>query len=265
MADIQMPTFTPEVFFTEDTVLFAEQPAATHGVSGEAGDPLPVHAYSDNVLTALLLCFFIFAVIAFSSAREFLMRQAKNFFYPQHEGTTEFAETAGEVRFQVFLMLLTSLLIALMFYFYTLQIFGNTFVLDSQYLLIAVFLAVVMGYFLLRSILYIVVNNVFFDSKKNKQWMKAFLFIVTVEGALFFPAVLLYGYLELSVENVVVYVAIVLIFVKLLTIYKCYIIFFRRNVVSLQIILYFCALELIPLLVLIGTLGITASSLKINF
>ena len=95
--------------------------------------------------------------------------------------------------------------------------------------------------------------------------MKAFLFIVTVEGALFFPAVLLYGYLELSVENVVIYVAIVLIFVKLLTIYKCYIIFFRRNVVSLQIILYFCALELIPLLVLIGTLGITASSLKINF
>jgi hypothetical protein len=57
----------------------------------------------------------------------------------------------------------------------------------------------------------------------------------------------------------------VLIIVKIMTFYKCYIIFFRQNVVSLQIILYLCALEIVPLLALWKILDFTANSLKINF
>jgi hypothetical protein len=69
----------------------------------------------------------------------------------------------------------------------------------------------------------------------------------------------------MSIGKVEIYFSIVLILVKLMTFYKAYIIFFRQNVVGLQIILYLCALEIVPLMVLWGVLDITANSLKTNF
>jgi hypothetical protein len=66
-------------------------------------------------------------------------------------------------------------------------------------------------------------------------------------------------------ESAVIYIAIVVILFKLLAFYKTYIIFFHRNGVSLQIILYFCALEIMPLFALWGVLVVTDSYLKINF
>ena len=58
---------------------------------------------------------------------------------------------------------------------------------------------------------------------------------------------------------------IVLIIVKILVLFKCFLIFFRQSVVKLQIILYFCTLEIIPLLLLWVAMVYTANSLKINF
>ena len=89
--------------------------------------------------------------------------------------------------------------------------------------------------------------------------------MVPVEGVLLFPALLMQAYFSVSVEIVAIYVVIALLIVKILTVYKCWHIFFSRNVVKLQIILYFCALEMVPMLFLWSTLDITANSLKINF
>ena len=120
-------------------------------------------------------------------------------------------------------------------------------------------------YFCLKLLLYRLVNRVFFDGKRNGQWITAFMFIIALENILFFPIILILANLGLSVGYVETYFVSVLIFVKLLTIYKYYVIFFRENVVRLQIILYFCALEMVPLLSLWGVLDITVRSLKINF
>jgi hypothetical protein len=126
-------------------------------------------------------------------------------------------------------------------------------------------MGITVAYFLLKTGLYSVVNHVFFDGKRNQQWIKALLFIISVEGVLVFPAVVFGAYFELDTESVMYYVIFAVIIVKMMTIYKCYIIFFRRNVVHLQIILYFCTLEMIPLLVYWDVLVITANNLKINF
>jgi hypothetical protein len=95
--------------------------------------------------------------------------------------------------------------------------------------------------------------------------MKSFLFITSLEGALLFPLVVLHAYFNLSLDHVVFCFLVVLSIVKMLTIYRTFVIFFRRNVVQLQIILYFCTLEILPLLAFWSALEITAFSLKINF
>ena len=120
-------------------------------------------------------------------------------------------------------------------------------------------------YFTAKVILYSVVNSVFFDSKRKRHWFKTLLFISSMEGLILFPAVLLQTYFDMSEKNVILYFTIVLFFVKILTFFKCYVAFFRRNVVKLQIILYFCALEMVPLLAFWGALDYVTDSLKINF
>ena len=118
---------------------------------------------------------------------------------------------------------------------------------------------------MLKVWLYSFVNWVFFDGKRNGQWIRSLSFLISLEGLLAYPAILMGPYLNVPIQNVEIYFAIGLILVKLMTFYKCYVIFFRQNVVGLQIILYLCALEIVPLLALWKVLYITANSLKINF
>ena len=76
---------------------------------------------------------------------------------------------------------------------------------------------------------------------------------------------MLQTYFELSVKSSVIYVISVLGASKILSFYKTYLIFFRKKGPFLQIFLYFCALEIVPLFALWGVLTIVANYLKINF
>ncbi len=95
--------------------------------------------------------------------------------------------------------------------------------------------------------------------------MKSMLFLSAMEGVALFPLVMLQIYFDISVQSAIIYAAVVLILVKILTIYKCFVIFFRQNGVVLQIILYFCALEIVPVLALAGFMVMIVDYLKINF
>jgi hypothetical protein len=174
-------------------------------------------------------------------------------------------ETSGEFRFQFFMVALTCLLWALLAFFYTQDRVAHTFVLESEYQLIAIFFGCFIVYFLLKGLLYPLTNLIFFDRKKNEQWMKAMLFLSAVEGVALFPLVMLQSYFDISVQSAIIYTAVVLILVKILTIYKGFVIFFRQNGAVLQIILYFCALEIVPILALAGFLVMIVDYLKINF
>ncbi len=262
MLDVQLPQYYKVGFFSKDTLFHPELPGGRYGV---AGDPVPYSAHADNTITTLLLVCFVLSVVSFSNAMHFIVRQAKSFFYSHYDGEADITETAVELRFQLYLIAVTSFLLSLLYYSYTLDRYGDTFILSSQYYLIAIYLGLILSYFMLKALCYMLVGSIFFGSKRNIQWLKVFLFVTSVEGVLLFPLVLLWVYFDLSMQSAVIYFVIVLGIVKFLTIYKEYLIFFRRNVVKLQIFLYFCTLEIVPLLAIWGVLEFTANSLKINF
>ena len=262
LTDVQLPQYYREGFFSKDSLFHPELPGGSFGVGG---DPLPYSIHNDNVITSILLLFFVLMVIAYANTHEFIIRQLKNFFYVPHDGMGEITETGSELRFQLFLVLLTSVMLALLYYFYTIHFIGDSFILQSQYHLIAIYLVMMVCYFVVKWLMYSLVNRVFFDSKRNRHWVKTKLLISSIEGMVLFPAVLLQAYFNMSEQNVIIYFIIVLIFVKILTFFKCYVVFFRRNVFELQIILYFCALEMVPLLAFWGALDYVANSLKIIF
>jgi hypothetical protein len=249
-------------FFSSDTLYTTE---VTSGPGGVAGDPVPYTVHGDSILTTLLLASFMLAIYATANARALVVRQLRSFIYIHREGTSEFTETATELRFQLFLTLLTCIILSLLSYFYTITYFGDTFRLQTTYEFIAIFLGIFIVYFLLKSLLYTLVNLTFFDGKRNLQWLKFFLFITALEGVLSMPAVAVHEYMDISTRSVEIYFAILFLIVKSLTFFKAYTIFFKSSVVKFQIILYLCALEIIPVLTLCGVLVMVAKQLIINF
>ncbi|MCR5076496.1 MAG: DUF4271 domain-containing protein [Prevotella sp.] len=235
----------------------------TH-VDGVLGDPAPYAVSNDNTVTSLLLGCFVLAMVSFSVSRSFILRQVQGFFRTSRSGSNV-TETTSEVRFQLFLILQTSLLLSVIYYLFAHGGGNDGLGDDSQLSMIGIYCGIFTGYFLLKHAVYSIVNWTFFDRKNNRQWAKVWLFLTSLEGVLLFPLVLLQVYFELSLHAALVYTLTVMLLIKILTFYKSYAIFFRRSGVSLQIFLYFCALELMPLMALWGVLVITGNYLKINF
>ena len=260
LKDISLPQYYRENFFSKDT-LYQEVNGGRFGVSG---DPIPYAIRNDDIITALLLVGFVVALMAFAASRNYIYRQLKTFFYPQKAGL-DTNETSGEFRAQMYFLLLTCLLLSLFYFFYTQEYIAQTFILSDEYLLVAFFFATFCVYYALKALLYSAVNLVFFDNKKNEQWLRTTLFLNGAIGVFLFPAVMLFSYFDASSQTIIYYLIIVLVFVKILTFYKCSAIFFRQNVLYLQIILYFCTLEIIPLLALWSGLEVIVNALKINF
>ncbi len=261
LLEVNIPQYYRETFFSNDTMFHAEIENTPVGVIGA---PIPYTIRGDNMFTGLLLLCFMVLVVSLSQARHFIVRQLRNFFFLQHNDDN-ISETSTELRIQLFLVALTSLLMAISCYQFTTDFVAQTFVLDNDYQLVGLFFGVFLAYFVLKYALYAMVGAVFFSSKQNMLWMKQQLFITSIQGVLLFPIVALLIYFELSFQKAVFYFVFVFILTKFLTIYKCWSIFFRQNGVFLQIFLYFCALEIVPLLGLAGGLWGLIEQLKINF
>lgn len=259
--DVNLPQYYRETFFSKDSLFYSE----TGGRYGVAGDPVPYTIHGDNTLTALLIGCFIVAMVAFANSRRFFMRQAKYFFREPNSNTTEMTETSAEVRFQFFFVLQACLLLATVSFIYTLECVADTFILSSQYQLVGIFFGIFAAYFLVKLIASWAVNNVFFGRKKSVRWLKSQLFATSVEGIALFPVVLLQAYFDLSIQKAVIYVIFVIVVSKIMLLYKSFVMFFRHKNFFLQIILYFCALEIMPLLSLGGILVKVVDYLKINF
>lgn len=260
MTTAEIPLYYRENFFSNDTLYHEELQA---GGSGVAGDPVPETLSNDNVITGLLIICFLFIAFTLSRISGFIVKQLKDFFYVQR-ADRDVTETGNEVKFQFVFVGLTCLVYGLLYYLYATAYIADTFTLSSQYSILGIFVGVFMLYFLLRFSLYHGINILFFDKRRNTKFLTSFLFITAMEGAILFPILLLLAYLHFSPVYAAIYVTAVVILVKILTFYKSYVIFFKQNRVFLQIILYFCALEMVPLLTLWGGLSVIVDIFKIK-
>ena len=258
---VNIPQYYRENFFSNNSLYHEELKGDSYGV---AGDPVPYVINNDDVITGLLILCFLFIAFTLSRISGFIVKQLKDFFYFQREDRV-ITETGNEMKFQLVFVGLTCLVYGLMYYLYITTYTSETYILPSEYALLGIFVAVFALYFLLHFGLYHAVNIVFFDSRKSEKFLTSVLFLTAMEGALLFPILLMFAYLHFSALYAIYYCVIVLVLVKLLTFYKSYIIFFKQNDVFLQIILYFCALEMVPMFALWGGLSVIVDIFKVKF
>ena len=259
---VNLPQYYRENFFSNDSLYHEELSAQEY--YGMAGDPIPYSYANDHLVTSLLIIGFLLIAFTFSRMSNFIVGQAKNFIRPS-KNSLSLSETSGEIYMQIILTGLTCIVYALLYYLYATEFLASTYVTSSEYALLGIFLRVFVVYYLLRFGLYTMVNNLFFDSDRNKKFLTSLLYISSLEGLLLYPALALLAFMHLPAQNAIWYCIIVLILVKIMTFYKSFTIFFKQNDLFLQIFLYFCALEMVPLMTLWGGLSVIVDILKINF
>lgn len=250
---IEQEVSTPSWMDIYATDSVAHYLSTTHTPRGFAGEPIPHDTKSDNLITGILLVCLIFAAIVISRNISFLKMQMKNFFFVQLGRTTETSQTPAEIRQQSYITLLGSVCLAILIYYYSNIVITPRIELP-QFQFIGMVAGVIIGYLVIKTILYTLVNCIFFNNKKNIQWLKANLFLKTIEGTLMITLVFLQVYSVIEEQISAIICLSVLVLLKIVVFYKAYLIFFKEKGRYLDYFLYLCALELSPLSLVLGSL-----------
>lgn len=248
-------------FFKDDTLFHAEIPVGRQGIPG---DPIPYLQSNDNIITSLLLVFAIIVMLVISHSWQFFAAQLKNIFTPFKEESLKNRLTSTEHSFLIFLSLQYGILLALLYFNYTQDVISDTFALPTEYHVMAVYFGVISGYLVLRNLVAYWVNITFFERLRANAFFQFSLNMSSLSGIAFLPALFVHVYFGIDVEYVLYYVLFIVIFVKILTFYQTYRIFFEKNEIKLQIFLYFCMLEILPIMALWGLLTLVANNLTIK-
>ena len=108
------------------------------------------------------------------------------------------------------------------------------------------FIALIPVYLLLKWALYGIVNWTFFQKVRNSAWTTSFYNLFIWLGILLLPLVLLMVYLDISSPTNLYLIGIVVIIAKISLFWKSFSNFFEKIHGAFHLILYFCALEILP-------------------
>ena len=98
------------------------------------------------------------------------------------------------------------------------------------------------------------VNWIFFRSEKIFTWQRSYTFLMSAESVIFLIFALVVVYLPVPVNIVRIIALIIVVFFEIVLLFKTNQIFFPKMYGALHLIVYFCTLELMPLLVFLQIL-----------
>ena len=233
-----------------DSLQLADLHAVQEVDSGFEGTPISYSPRTDDAIALTLLVFFFLSSIALARGKKFLSQQVKDFVLHRERTSIFDSSTAADVRYLLVLVLQTCVLSGITF----LNYFHDTCpaLMDhvSSLLLLGIYVGFCLAYFLLKWLLYMFLGWTFFDKNKTNIWLESYSALIYYVGFALFPFVLFLVYFDLSLTNLVIIGSIILIFTKILMFYKWIKLFFHQFSGLFLLILYFCALEIVPCLLL---------------
>lgn len=105
------------------------------------------------------------------------------------------------------------------------------------------------AYLVIKIMLYHLLGWIFFNGTITQLWVEAYITMTLYLGVLLLPAVASMVFITPNYYATIVIGVLCLLFAKLLMLYKWFKLFSENSYGSLLLILYFCALEIMPCLV----------------
>lgn len=246
----------------DNALLHSKEMRCTTGMPGE---PLPYQLRTDLPITCVVfLCFFLI-IYALKNGKKYLHQHLKTFFR-QKERAGLFDETSNfDLRYTLSLGGISCISASLFVYDFFSKTNNFLFQVVPHSIILLVYIACMLLTVSGKACLYQLVNWVFFDKEKNKTWISAYFDFLCGAAFILFPLTLLIVYFNLDFNFSKTFVLIVVICFKILLFYKCIRNFFNHFHGILHLILYFCTLEIIPLLFLWKGLIYINNILILNF
>ncbi len=215
-------------------------------ITGFKGMPIPYSPKLDDGITILLLCCFFISAYVLSRSRKFLVQLMKDFLLNRERTSIFAATTAADMRYMLLLILQTCVLGAVCTFNYLIDVRPELGERIPPYILLGVYLAIALLYLFWKWVTYSFLGWIFFDGNRTSLWMESYSTLLYYLGFALFPFALFLVYFDLSLLATVIIGLFLMFFTKILMFYKWFKLFCSNLHGSFLLILYFCALEIIP-------------------
>lgn len=243
-----LPLFYKEQYVSTDSLQLTEYHSVLEYAPGFEGEALAYSPRTDDVVALTLLSCFFLSSIALARGKKFLTQQLKDFFMHRERTSIFDSSTAADMRYLIVLVVQTCVLAGITFFNFFQDTRPVLMEKNSPLLLLGIYVGCCLSYFLLKWVAYMFLGWVFFDKNRTNSWLESYSTLIYYLGFTLFPYVLLLVYFDLSLNNLIVIGLIILFFTKILMFYKWIKLFFHQLDVLFLLILYFCALEIVPCL-----------------
>ena len=243
-----MPLFYKNHFIPGDSIKWT---SLGHQPSGFSGITIPYRLRTDDVITGLLLLCFIITAYVFAFGKKSLIEQAKSLFTRKDQSDPFGRGTASELRHRIMLRIQTCILLGIFIFNYFHDYNPSLFERSSIYIVLGTYTAVCVTYYAIKWIIYKFLGWIFFDKNITSSWLESYSTIINYLGICTFPLILLMVYSELSASTILIIGFILIIIAKILMFCKWLKLFFSNLYGLLYLIVYFCALEILPCILLI--------------
>lgn len=216
----------------------------------QAGEPMPYQFRGDATVTLpLMLCVVLCAYVVSRDSR-YIAGRLKDFFSEKKRSSMFNDGMPIDIKHVLLLLFQTCTMSGFCFYY---AVFGGVTLSRPGFphvAALAASMAAMVVFVILKLLVYQVVNTIFFEREAASVWIRSYLMVLVLEGVLLLPIVLLVVFFNISASLTVCLSLLVVILAKFSLLYKCVYNFFDSLYGIVHLILYFCALEILPGLML---------------
>jgi hypothetical protein len=215
-----------------------------------AGESQPYLLRTDDGVAGALLLLFISCLMIAVYAKRYLGNTIKHFFEKKRHNTIFEDSDDSQMRGRSLLVLQAAVALGILLF--------NHFHADTLSSLERIPTLILLGaniaicYILLlgKIFIYNSVNRTLFSPEQRRSWHEGYVLILMCAGLLLMPVAILSLYSQIDVNTQLRFVILIGIFCEILLFYKTFRTFFNNGLGYLHLILYFCALEITPYLIL---------------
>lgn len=206
----------------------------------------PMH---DDLVVGVLVLSMLGTLYVLCRSRKFVLAVGKEFIFGREQVSLFANSTGADSRSMVILFIQFCLLAALLLQTYFVYLFPEIINHVSTPLLLGNYIIACVAFFLFKTIIYRVFGWIFFNGSVTQLCLEAYVTMILYMGILLLPTILCIVFIIPDFYVTTIIAIVCLFFAKLLTLYKWINFFSGKSYGSLLLILYFCALEIMPCLV----------------
>ncbi len=211
------------------------------------GTPIPYSIGCDNFILSLFIASLLGSAYVLLRDGSSIVERLKKMFYYKGQAVP-YNSRAGISRTSNYILYILFIFCSTIMIFGYLQLNGKLQAFETSYIPFAIFAAISTLFLAAKGIVYEIVNRILFSQEQAREWRESYFFTLLLTSFALLPLVTLVILLP-SLNNILFngYLLIIGIIYLIMLFIRCFNIIFNEKSYFLDIFLYLCAIELLPL------------------